>query len=231
MCTNPITFGFAFCFLTGIIGNGLKMYEGMEDYQEQMDEIVDQEFEVAFFLLIALIPCLLITLLIKMRTQISSPPITLIKVSCIFSFVMCIAWVKFIAGCAIDILTVISFMTRLPKSLLNLTILAWANCLGDLFALKAMTQNGFGEMALTSVFAGPIFDMLIGLGLSSLSTLQSYDPMNNYIKMSIWKQDEVSGEEVFDESSIIPLTLILSCLTVISLLAFNTILNQFQVKI
>ena len=40
-----------------------------------------------------------------------------------------------------------------------------ANCLGDLSADVAMTKRGFGEMAITGTMAGPIFNVLMGMGL------------------------------------------------------------------
>jgi len=43
-------------------------------------------------------------------------------------------------------------------------VLAWGNCLGDMSANVAMTKRGFGEMAITGCFAGPIFNILVGLG-------------------------------------------------------------------
>lgn len=53
-------------------------------------------------------------------------------------------------------------MTGLPQSLLSLSILAWANSLGDLSADVAMTKKGFGEMAMTATVAGPVMNILVG---------------------------------------------------------------------
>ena len=60
----------------------------------------------------------------------------------------------------------LGFITQLPKALFGLTVLAWGNCLGDMTADVAMTKKGFGEMALTGTIAGPIFNILIGQGVS-----------------------------------------------------------------
>ena len=49
--------------------------------------------------------------------------------------------------------------------MLALTIVAWGNCLGDMTADVAMTKRGFGEMAVTATVAGPVFNILAGLGL------------------------------------------------------------------
>ena len=99
-------------------------------------------------------------------------------------------WVKFTSGIVIDILNLISFITGIPRSFLNLTLLSWSNGFGEAFAVRSMSKNGFGELAVTSQFAGPIFDLLLGTCIASASTLLgSPDPVNNYIRMSIWGND------------------------------------------
>ena len=50
-------------------------------------------------------------------------------------------------------------------------MIAWGNELGDMTADVAMTKRGFGEMAITGCIAGPIFNVLIGLGLSNTFTI------------------------------------------------------------
>ena len=63
-----------------------------------------------------------------------------------------------------DLLTVFKFVTGLPEALLSMTVIAWGNCLGDVNADIAMTKRGYGKMAITATIAGPIFNILIGLG-------------------------------------------------------------------
>jgi len=73
-----------------------------------------------------------------------------------------------------DLLTLFGFITELPAALLALTIIAWGNCLGDMTADVAMTRRGFGEMAITGTVAGPIFNILMGLGLAmSISIIKN----------------------------------------------------------
>lgn len=59
-------------------------------------------------------------------------------------------------------------ITGLPSSFLGLTILSWGNSLLDYFASVSISRRGLGEMAMTGVIAGPIFNILIGLGITSL---------------------------------------------------------------
>ena len=44
-------------------------------------------------------------------------------------------------------------------------MLAWGNSIGDLSTNMAMARKGLANMAMTACFAGPVFNMLVGLGL------------------------------------------------------------------
>ena len=47
---------------------------------------------------------------------------------------------------------------------MGLTILAWGNSMGDVSANMTMARKGLANMAITACFAGPVFNILIGLG-------------------------------------------------------------------
>ena len=47
---------------------------------------------------------------------------------------------------------------------MGLTVLAWGNSMGDLSANMTMAKKGLANMAITACFAGPVFNILIGLG-------------------------------------------------------------------
>lgn len=72
------------------------------------------------------------------------------------------AVINFSANTIVDLLQLLGFVTGLPQPLLSLSILAWANSLGDLSADVAMTKKGFGEMAMTATVAGPVMNILVG---------------------------------------------------------------------
>mgnify|MGYP006105280505 CR=1 FL=1 len=125
-----------------------------------------------------MIPGKFLSLLIKFYTKKTKGPESLITVFAILSFVMSIVWINFASNCIMDMLRLIGFITRLPRALFGLTILAWGNCLGDMTANVAMTRKGFGEMAVTGSMAGPLFNILIGLGASmTLTLLHGGDPL------------------------------------------------------
>ncbi len=84
------------------------------------------------------------------------------------SFVMSVFWIWLFAGIMIDLLKVLGLLTGLPTTLLGLTVLAWGNSIGDLMANTSIARKGYVEMALTGCYASPLFNILLGLGISTL---------------------------------------------------------------
>ena len=60
----------------------------------------------------------------------------------------------------------------MPDPVLGLTVLAWGNSVGDLSTNLAMAKKGLANMALTACFAGPVFNMLVGLGVGFATRLK-----------------------------------------------------------
>ena len=85
----------------------------------------------------------------------------------------------------------------------------------------AMAKRGFGEMAITGTIAGPIFNILAGLGLGQTMTiLKSKHPMKEKINFGF--NDRIISGKVgdkfcsvddpcfkYNKVSILPLTLLL----------------------
>lgn len=106
-----------------------------------------------------------------MKVKATAPPPWLITLFAVIAFVQSICWIKTSADSIVDLLQLMQLITGIPLSLFALTIIAWGNCLGDMSADVAMTKKGFGEMAITGCMAGPIFNILMGLGLSLTNSL------------------------------------------------------------
>merc|ERR1719445_1478759 len=89
-----------------------------------------------------------------------------------YGFVIAATWIDTIADKLVSVLNFMGIVLHIPNSILGLTILAWGNSMGDLSANTAMAREGLGNMAITACFAGPIFNILIGLG-TGFSVLHS----------------------------------------------------------
>jgi len=101
---------------------------------------------------------------------------------------------------------------------LGLTVLAVGNCLGDMNANVAMTKKGFGEMAVTGCLAGPVFNILMGLGLSCFFSLIK-DNDTTEIPWTLTKNGE------FDKGNVLPFGLISSMLVVLIVIFANMVMN------
>lgn len=96
-----------------------------------------------------------------------SVPIALI------GFIMAATWIDTIADLLVRLLTLLGVICRIPGSIMGLTVLAWGNSMGDLSANMTMARKGLANMAITACFAGPVFNILIGLG-GGFAKLQAY---------------------------------------------------------
>ena len=83
----------------------------------------------------------------------------------IFTLIMSIIWIWFSANILIELLIAISKLINIPDSFLAMTLLTYGNSLPDLMLNLSLVKLGYGEMALSGSIAGPLFNLLIGLGL------------------------------------------------------------------
>ncbi|KAG9457969.1 hypothetical protein H6P81_002477 [Aristolochia fimbriata] len=91
----------------------------------------------------------------------------------LIGFVMSVFWISTVAGELLECLSVLGSILELPPQILGLTVLAWGNSVGDLVADVAVAKAGQPAMAMAGCFAGPMFNMLVGLG--SALVLQTAD--------------------------------------------------------
>ena len=151
MSIVPIVLPMAFMYLYGF-------FESTEDFT----------FWVG---VIGAIPGAFIGLYISFCTKKTDPPEWLMTISAVLCFVMSIGWINFTSDLVVDSISLAGGILDVPKALLNMTVLAWGNCLGDMSADVAMTKKGFGEMAITATMAGPIFNIMVGGFLSNFCWL------------------------------------------------------------
>jgi len=90
-----------------------------------------------------------------------------------YGFVVAATWIDAIADQLVGLLGFLGVILHIPGSVMGLTVLAWGNSMGDLSANMTMARKGLANMAITACFAGPVFNILIGLGggFSALSSI------------------------------------------------------------
>lgn len=79
-----------------------------------------------------------------------------------------LSWTYLVSGILIDVLQFLAMLTRLPTTYLGLTVIAVGNALPDGITTIALSNQGFAVMGLTGAYAGQLFGLLVGFGLSLL---------------------------------------------------------------
>lgn len=82
----------------------------------------------------------------------------------------------------VDLLGVLGLILGFNPAFLGMTLLAWGNSFGEVMANSTFARRGLGRMAFTACFAAPLFDFLIGLGLSLvIKKIRGIPPQKFYI--------------------------------------------------
>ena len=116
----------------------------------------------------------------------------------------------------VDVLEVLGIITGLPPSFLGLTVLSWGNSLGDFMASISLSKRGLGEMAMTGCIAGPVFNLMLGLGVTTL-----------LCNIQNGKGLTVNIQGTDGQSTLISL---ISLLTVTIVLTIFVVINDFKVN-
>ncbi len=90
------------------------------------------------------------------------------------AFAMSILWIWFVANILVDMLQLLGYISGIAPTYLALTVLSFGNAVGDAMADLAISKMGFGELAITGCVAGPLFNLLVGLGLSLTKLTAEY---------------------------------------------------------
>lgn len=82
----------------------------------------------------------------------------------ICGFLVAAMWVDVLATELVGVLACLGALLRIDHTVLGLTVLAWGNSMGDLSSNMAMARRGLSNMAITACFAGPLLNVLVGMG-------------------------------------------------------------------
>ena len=81
------------------------------------------------------------------------------------TLILSIVWIWFTANILISLLMTISNIININKYFLGMTILTYGNSISDLMLNLSLVNLGYSEMALSGSISGPLFNLLIGLGI------------------------------------------------------------------
>ncbi|TYZ57191.1 hypothetical protein PybrP1_011141 [[Pythium] brassicae (nom. inval.)] len=110
---------------------------------------------------------------VSFLTHRSRPPTTFL-VSLFFlslAFASCVCWIYAVANELMALLVAVGAITHASNSLLGLTVLSWGNSVGDLITNVSVARAGFPQMAIAGCFGGPVFNILLGLGVPTTYAL------------------------------------------------------------
>jgi len=127
---------------------------------------------------------------------------------------MSIVWIYMLANIIVDLLVLVGMLTGINTAILGLTILSWGNSVGDAIASMSISKKGFGEMAVTGCVAGPVFNLMLGLGLIT-------------VKSNLLLDDGIEFSRQ-DEAGMLTLSIILASILILSALSWLTVSNRFK---
>ena len=127
---------------------------------------------------------------------------------------MSIVWVYMIANIIVDLLVLLGMQTGINVAILGLTVLSWGNSVGDAFASVSISKKGFGEMALTGCIAGPVFNLMLGLGLIT-------------VKCNLLLEGGIPFTHD-DESGLLTFCIIIASILILATMVWMTFSNKFK---
>jgi sodium/potassium/calcium exchanger 6 len=83
---------------------------------------------------------------------------------------MSLLWIWYTCNILVSLLKDIADLIQIPNSFMGMTILTYGNSIPDLLLNMRLAKKGYGEMAVSSTIAGPLFSLLVGLGSSLIKT-------------------------------------------------------------
>ena len=134
--------------------------------KDQFDvNIVNQPWFVVLVVFAVPLSVGLLVLRFAPRGDVPPRPLAAVPLTLV-GFVVSATWLDLVADRLVSLMTFFGIICRIPSSIMGLTVLAWGNSSQDLVANMTVARKDLSTMAITASFAGPVFNILIGLGKS-----------------------------------------------------------------
>lgn len=92
--------------------------------------------------------------------------------------IFCLIYTYFVSGILIDLLTFYGMISKLPSTYMGLTVIAIGNALPDGVTTIALAKKKLAVMGMTGAYAGQLFGLLVGFGISMLKKTLSEGPQD-----------------------------------------------------
>ncbi|KAI9477909.1 MAG: Sodium/calcium exchanger protein-domain-containing protein, partial [Benjaminiella poitrasii] len=159
-----------------------------------------------------IVGCVLAFIVFK-STRSDQPPSWYWMISC-FGFFIALNWIFLLANEVVGLLQAstkaLGIIFSISEAIMGLTVFAFGNSIGDFVSNTAIAKMGFPTMAISACYAGPLLNMVLGVGISSL--------------YQIWKSDTYYQLDIAPTiviSALGLLTVLMSMLLVVNLNGFR----------
>ncbi|KAL9181417.1 hypothetical protein ACHAXT_010222 [Thalassiosira profunda] len=87
----------------------------------------------------------------------------------LYGFLIAATWIDVISGELVNVLEFSGVVLWIPAPIMGMTVLAWGNSVGDWTTNGTLAMRGLADMSMAACFAGPSFNLLVGLGCGLLT--------------------------------------------------------------
>ncbi|KAF1805981.1 Sodium/calcium exchanger protein-domain-containing protein [Mucor lusitanicus] len=102
------------------------------------------------------------------KTTLSHEPPSWFWILSFVGFFVALNWIFLLANEVVGLLQAIGQIFSISDAIMGLTVFALGNSIGDFVANTAIAKMGFPTMAISACYAGPLLNMVLGVGISSL---------------------------------------------------------------
>lgn len=114
---------------------------------------------------VALAASLIFSLALYNTSSSLSPP-KYLPLLMLVAFLQSVQWMWFLCGITVEAFKLLVEVFAIQPAYMGITFMAAANSIGDIISNLTMGSLGYDVTALTASFAGPIFNLMVGMGVT-----------------------------------------------------------------